>query len=289
MFLKRIAALQVAFGLGDQLLDRAQVAGAAGDALFLRGAAGGKDKQGGEKQALHGGDSRLRCGRSSPVRPPLPNGLEAAARKAGVGETEWPKTSRRGRRGRQHGSASCATGSSPPSRDLEVRATPAGGPRPLRGHAHHPRRRRRRHDERAARRPGVREGRRELVDRAWRTGPRAQKAMAARGVPGMEADPRFWASGISLVAHMVNPHTPAVHMNTRMFWTPGAWWFGGGADLNPCIEYPEDTAHFHAEMQRACDAHDPTITPASRPGRTSISSCPTAAGRAASAASSTTT
>jgi coproporphyrinogen III oxidase len=87
--------------------------------------------------------------------------------------------------------------------------------------------------------------------------PRAQKAMAARGVPGMEADPRFWASGISLVAHMVNPHTPAVHMNTRMFWTPGAWWFGGGADLNPCIEYPEDTAHFHAEMQRACDAHAP--------------------------------
>ncbi|MFZ1470750.1 MAG: oxygen-dependent coproporphyrinogen oxidase [Paracoccaceae bacterium] len=88
-------------------------------------------------------------------------------------------------------------------------------------------------------------------------GVRAQQAMAARGVPGMAEDPRFWASGISLVAHMVNPHTPAVHMNTRMFWTPGAWWFGGGADLNPCIEYAEDTAHFHGEMQRACDAHDP--------------------------------
>ncbi len=86
--------------------------------------------------------------------------------------------------------------------------------------------------------------------------PRAQKAMAARGVPGMEADPRFWASGISLVAHMVNPHTPAVHMNTRCS-GPGAWWFGGGADLNPCIEYAEDTAHFHAQMQAACDAHDP--------------------------------
>ena len=79
-------------------------------------------------------------------------------------------------------------------------------------------------------------------------GERAQRSMAARGVPGMEADPRFWASGISLVAHMVNPHTPAVHMNTRMFWTPGAWWFGGGADLNPCLEYAEDTAHFHAQM-----------------------------------------
>ncbi|MES2815059.1 MAG: oxygen-dependent coproporphyrinogen oxidase [Pseudomonadota bacterium] len=88
-------------------------------------------------------------------------------------------------------------------------------------------------------------------------GEKAQRAMAARGVPGMDSDPRFWASGISLVAHMVNPHAPAVHMNTRMFWTPGAWWFGGGSDLNPCIEYAEDTAHFHAEMQGACDAHSP--------------------------------
>ncbi|MFZ0097106.1 MAG: oxygen-dependent coproporphyrinogen oxidase [Gemmobacter sp.] len=87
-------------------------------------------------------------------------------------------------------------------------------------------------------------------------GERAQKAMAARGVPGMADDPRFWASGISLVAHMQNPHTPAVHMNTRMFWTPHAWWFGGGADLNPCIEYAEDTAHFHATLQQACDTHD---------------------------------
>ena len=88
-------------------------------------------------------------------------------------------------------------------------------------------------------------------------GDKAQRAMAARGVPGMAEDPRFWASGISLVAHMVNPHAPAVHMNTRMFWTPGASWFGGGADLNPCIEYADDTGHFHAEMQSACDAHAP--------------------------------
>lgn len=88
-------------------------------------------------------------------------------------------------------------------------------------------------------------------------GAAAQKAMAARGVPGMADDPRFWASGISLVAHMQNPHTPAVHMNTRMFWTPHTWWFGGGADLNPCIEYAEDTAQFHAALQAACDAHDP--------------------------------
>ncbi|MEA5159900.1 oxygen-dependent coproporphyrinogen oxidase [Cereibacter johrii] len=85
--------------------------------------------------------------------------------------------------------------------------------------------------------------------------PRAQQAMAARGVPGMAEDPRFWASGISLVAHMQNPHAPAVHMNTRMFWTPHAWWFGGGSDLNPCLDYAEDTEHFHATLRRACEAH----------------------------------
>lgn len=85
--------------------------------------------------------------------------------------------------------------------------------------------------------------------------PRAQAAMAARGVPGMEDDPRFWASGISLVAHMRNPHAPAVHMNTRMFWTPGAWWFGGGSDLNPCIEYADDTVHFHNTLRDACLPH----------------------------------
>ncbi|WGI21804.1 oxygen-dependent coproporphyrinogen oxidase [Amylibacter sp. IMCC11727] len=91
-------------------------------------------------------------------------------------------------------------------------------------------------------------------------GERAQNAMAARkGIPGIKDDPRFWASGISLVAHMQNPHVPAVHMNTRMFWTPHAWWFGGGADLNPCIEYDEDTAHFHSAMKGACDPHGDTL------------------------------
>ena len=90
-----------------------------------------------------------------------------------------------------------------------------------------------------------------------RLAPPAQKAMAARGVPGMQDDPRFWASGISLVAHMRNPHVPAVHMNTRMFWTPHAWWFGGGSDLNPALPYDEDTAHFHDAMRAACDAHGP--------------------------------
>jgi len=92
-------------------------------------------------------------------------------------------------------------------------------------------------------------------------GARAQAAMAARGVPGMDKDPRFWASGISLVAHMVNPHCPAVHMNTRMFWTPHAWWFGGGSDLNPCIEYAQDTAHFHAVQQAACAPHGADLYP----------------------------
>ncbi|WP_147110486.1 oxygen-dependent coproporphyrinogen oxidase [Tateyamaria sp. syn59] len=87
-------------------------------------------------------------------------------------------------------------------------------------------------------------------------GERAQMAMAARkGIPGMKDDPRFWASGISLVAHMQNPHCPAVHMNTRMFWTPHAWWFGGGSDLNPCLEYDEDTAHFHAQQRAHLDPH----------------------------------
>ncbi len=87
-------------------------------------------------------------------------------------------------------------------------------------------------------------------------GERAQAAMAARkDLPGIADDPRFWASGISLVAHMVSPKMPAVHMNTRMFWTPEAWWFGGGSDLNPAIEFEEDTRHFHGVLEQACDLH----------------------------------
>ncbi|MBE3638584.1 oxygen-dependent coproporphyrinogen oxidase [Mangrovicoccus algicola] len=87
-------------------------------------------------------------------------------------------------------------------------------------------------------------------------GEKAQRSMAARKDLDLSGDPRFWASGISLVAHMQNPHCPAVHMNTRMFWTPAAHWFGGGADLNPCLDYDEDTAHFHDRLRAACDAHD---------------------------------
>jgi coproporphyrinogen III oxidase len=69
-------------------------------------------------------------------------------------------------------------------------------------------------------------------------------------------DPGFTATGISLVAHMANPHVPAVHMNTRFLTTSKAW-FGGGADLNPPIPYAEDTEEFHAAFRAACMAHNP--------------------------------
>ncbi|AJP70908.1 oxygen-dependent coproporphyrinogen oxidase [Sphingomonas hengshuiensis] len=79
-------------------------------------------------------------------------------------------------------------------------------------------------------------------------------------IHGADQDPSFFATGISLVAHMANPHVPAVHMNTRFLCTTKRW-FGGGADLNPPIPYAEDTAEFHAALQAACDAHDPEHYP----------------------------
>lgn len=91
--------------------------------------------------------------------------------------------------------------------------------------------------------------------------PRAQAMMASRGIPGIEDDPRFWASGISLVAHMRSPRVPAVHMNTRHFWTPNAWWFGGGGDLNPMVPVAADTDFFHAAYKDACDRHHPDFYP----------------------------
>jgi coproporphyrinogen III oxidase len=79
----------------------------------------------------------------------------------------------------------------------------------------------------------------------------------AGSVNGASADqPAFSATGISLVAHMANPHVPAVHMNTRFLTTTKAW-FGGGGDLNPPTPYDEDTADFHAAFKAACDAHGP--------------------------------
>jgi len=77
----------------------------------------------------------------------------------------------------------------------------------------------------------------------------------AKTIHGAAEDPRFFATGISLVAHMANPHVPAVHMNTRYLVTAKSW-FGGGADLNPPLPRDEDTAHFHAVLKAACDAHD---------------------------------
>jgi coproporphyrinogen III oxidase len=78
----------------------------------------------------------------------------------------------------------------------------------------------------------------------------------AASIPGTEKDPSFFATGISLVAHMANPQVPAVHMNCR-FLTTAKRWFGGGADLNPAIPHHEDTDAFHGRLRAACDAHDP--------------------------------
>lgn len=82
----------------------------------------------------------------------------------------------------------------------------------------------------------------------------------ARTIHGAGDDPSFFATGISLVAHMANPRVPAVHMNTRYLVTTKGW-FGGGADLNPPIPYDEDTADFHAALKAACDGHDPDHYP----------------------------
>jgi coproporphyrinogen III oxidase len=82
----------------------------------------------------------------------------------------------------------------------------------------------------------------------------------AATIHGAEEDPHFFATGISLVAHMANPHVPAVHMNMRFLATTRRW-FGGGADLNPPIPYEEDVAEFHARLRAACAAHDPTYYP----------------------------
>jgi len=85
-------------------------------------------------------------------------------------------------------------------------------------------------------------------------------AEMAGKIPGADEDPRFWASGISLVAHPRSPHVPPVHMNTRHIQTRRAW-FGGGADLNPIVPDQADTEAFHLRLREACDAFDPEHYP----------------------------
>jgi coproporphyrinogen III oxidase len=80
----------------------------------------------------------------------------------------------------------------------------------------------------------------------------------AASIHGAAEDPSFFATGISLVAHMANPHVPAVHMNTRFLVTTRRW-FGGGADLNPPIPYAEDTDAFHARLRAACTPFGPDV------------------------------
>lgn len=87
----------------------------------------------------------------------------------------------------------------------------------------------------------------------------------AKQVKGAADDPRFWASGISLIAHMHNPHCPPAHMNTRHI-TTTEWWFGGGGDLNPTQAYQRDEAYedavaFHAAYRDACAPHGAELYP----------------------------
>ena len=74
-------------------------------------------------------------------------------------------------------------------------------------------------------------------------------------IPGAKKNPNFWASGISVVMHMKNPHIPAIHFNTRFIYTTHGW-FGGGMDVTPCIKDDKGKKFFHKELKKMCDRHN---------------------------------
>ena len=76
-----------------------------------------------------------------------------------------------------------------------------------------------------------------------------------KNIPGANKNPNFWASGISVVMHMNNPHIPAMHFNTRFIYTSHGW-FGGGIDLTPCINDTKEKQWFHNELKKTCNNHN---------------------------------
>jgi len=78
-----------------------------------------------------------------------------------------------------------------------------------------------------------------------------------KNIPGASKDPRFWASGISIVMHMQNPHIPAMHFNTRYICTTQNW-FGGGMDVTPSIKDKKEESNFHLSLKKMCDRHNKT-------------------------------
>ena len=77
----------------------------------------------------------------------------------------------------------------------------------------------------------------------------------SKKIPGASKNQKFWASGISVVMHMKNPHVPAIHFNTRFIYTTYGW-FGGGMDVTPCVNDPKEKKNFHYELKKMCDRHN---------------------------------